>query len=220
MMLPTLRKVLRKPPRAEGVSLVTAIFLVVILSGLAGAIMSLYISQQTSSALDVQGARAYQAARAGVEWGLFQQLQNNNCFPTSIVTPGAQTLGSFTVTVTCVQTHMAADEPALGTIVPGVIDAGALNTVNLAPIAGMNVGSRVSGPTILPGTTISSINAASITLSIPATGPGAPGLSFHSALDRWHIEAMACNKPAADGNCPNNASVSPDYIARRLVVEF
>ena len=36
-------------------------------------------TQHAGAALDVAGARAYQAARAGVEWGLFHSLRNGNC---------------------------------------------------------------------------------------------------------------------------------------------
>ena len=69
----------RKRRRQAGVGLVTAIFLLVVLAGLGVAMVGLFNAQQTSSNLDLQGARAYQAARAGLEWGLFQQMRNNSC---------------------------------------------------------------------------------------------------------------------------------------------
>lgn len=88
--------------RVAGVGLVTAIFLLVVLAGLGVALVSVFSNQQASSALDEQGARAYQAARAGVEWGLYQQLQRNNCPATStFALPAGSTLSGFSVTVTC-----------------------------------------------------------------------------------------------------------------------
>lgn len=85
--------------RNGGFSIVSAIFLIVVLSGLAVAAVSLTASQQTSSALDLLGSRAYEAARSGVEYGLYRQV-NGNCAATSSFVPGGS-LSSFTVTVQC-----------------------------------------------------------------------------------------------------------------------
>jgi MSHA biogenesis protein MshP len=90
------------PKRSRGVGLITAIFLLVVLAVLGVAMVTIFTSQQATSSLDVQGARAYQAARAGVEWGLFQQLRNGNCAPaTSFPLPVDSSLSGFVVTVTC-----------------------------------------------------------------------------------------------------------------------
>jgi MSHA biogenesis protein MshP len=58
-----------------GFLLVTAIFLLVVLASLGAFILTISGTQQTSSALDVQGARAYQAARAGIDWASYQLIQ-------------------------------------------------------------------------------------------------------------------------------------------------
>ncbi len=69
-----------KPLRAAfGFALPSAIFLLVILAALGAFILTVSTTQHAGAALDVAGARAYQAARAGVEWGLFQSLRNGNC---------------------------------------------------------------------------------------------------------------------------------------------
>ena len=52
----------------KGFSLVTAIFLLVVLATLGTLMVTFFSAQQQSSALDVMGTRAYQAARVGVEW--------------------------------------------------------------------------------------------------------------------------------------------------------
>ncbi len=61
--------------RTGGFSLISAIFLLVVVTLLGAYVVTLATSQHASEALDVEGARAYQAARAGVEWGAFEILQ-------------------------------------------------------------------------------------------------------------------------------------------------
>jgi MSHA biogenesis protein MshP len=94
----------------RGVGLVTAIFLLVVIAGLAAAMVTVFTAQQTGSQLDQQGTRAYQAARAGIEWGLFRARQLNSCDDTkTFALPAASNLSGFTVTVTCKQTGTAGD---------------------------------------------------------------------------------------------------------------
>lgn len=106
------------PPRrrrSRGVSLITAIFLLVVLAGLGVAMLTISTSQQASASLDLQGARAYQAARAGIEWGLYQQLSaSQSCAPsTSFALPPGTSLSAFSVTVTCSATPLAGFTPPL-----------------------------------------------------------------------------------------------------------
>ena len=60
--------------RAAGFAIPTAIFLVVILALLAAFLVRLSTMQSTTSAQDIQSTRAYHAARAGLEWGVFSVL--------------------------------------------------------------------------------------------------------------------------------------------------
>lgn len=87
--------------RQKGFALITAIFLLVVMAGLGGAIVSISTSQHAGSALDIQGTRAYHAARSGVEWGVYKVVNNSACFAASSFVPQAPTLSGFTVTVTC-----------------------------------------------------------------------------------------------------------------------
>lgn len=92
--------------RMRGISIVTAIFLVVVLAGLAAAMVRVLGAQASGLGLDAAGARAEQAARSGLEWGLYQQLRNPlyaiACIPNStFAMPSSGSLASFTVTVTC-----------------------------------------------------------------------------------------------------------------------
>jgi MSHA biogenesis protein MshP len=105
------------PGRQRGVGLVTAIFLLVVIAGLAVAMVTVFTAQQAGSQLDQQGTRAYQAARAGIEWGLFRARQANTCETRSFRLPDASNLRAFTVTVNCTSTSVPAPDsaPALET---------------------------------------------------------------------------------------------------------
>ncbi len=90
--------------RVRGFTAVSAIFILVVLTALGAFIVSISSSQQMGTAMDVQGVRAYEAARAGLEWGLFRQLRAGNCAASTSFVPAAPTLSDFTVTVSCVAT--------------------------------------------------------------------------------------------------------------------
>ena len=58
-----------------GFSLITAIFILVIFAALGAAMVTFSTVQHTTVAMDIQSARAYQAARAGIEWGAYEALK-------------------------------------------------------------------------------------------------------------------------------------------------
>lgn len=100
--------------RQSGFSIVAAIFLIVVLAALGAFALTVSGLNQGSSALDLQGARAYQGARTGIEWGAYQVLQNTAgayataCNAATYAAPTSQTLSGlagtlspFSVTVTC-----------------------------------------------------------------------------------------------------------------------
>lgn len=102
--------------RVRGSAIVVAIFLLVVLAALGAFIASITSSQQVGQALDVQGARAYQAARYGSEWGVYQVLRGacsggDYCELCRSATYGAPhsrnltglaaPLDQFTVTIAC-----------------------------------------------------------------------------------------------------------------------
>jgi MSHA biogenesis protein MshP len=88
------------PPGQRGFSIVTAIFLLVVMAALGTFMLTFSNVQHATTAQDSQGARAYQAARAGIEWGTYRVLINNNC-AASTTLPLAGTLGGFNVIVQC-----------------------------------------------------------------------------------------------------------------------
>ncbi|MGJ7918711.1 agglutinin biogenesis protein MshP, partial [Massilia sp. LXY-6] len=96
------KHILRIRRREAGVGIVTAIFLLVVLAGLGVAMVGIYTSQQGSANLDLLGARAYQAARAGLEWGIFRRTRNGACAAeTMFMMPAGTSLSGFSVVVKC-----------------------------------------------------------------------------------------------------------------------
>jgi len=103
----------------QGFSIVSAIFLLVVMASLGAFMLTFSTVQHTTSAQDVEGARAYQAARTGIEWGLYQVLQVPPPPAAAPACPGTATLpvlggalGSFSVEVACIQSdHLEAGAP-------------------------------------------------------------------------------------------------------------
>lgn len=104
----------------SGVSAVAAIVAVALLALLSTAILRFSFGQHMASALDVQSAKAWQTAKAGTEWGLFQVLQGAGVWRTASACNGAShTLdlsawSGFRVTVQCAATDYSEGERAAG----------------------------------------------------------------------------------------------------------
>jgi len=58
--------------QARGFAFVTAIFLLLILGAFAAFVVNFVTHAHATTALAVQGARAYEVARAGIEWATYQ----------------------------------------------------------------------------------------------------------------------------------------------------
>lgn len=96
-MLPTSRS------RERGAALMAAIFLLAVIGALIAFLLKMSGLQHSSIALDVQGAHAYQASRAGIDWGVYRALRNASCAASSSFGLGGD-LSDFTVTVECADT--------------------------------------------------------------------------------------------------------------------
>jgi len=68
--------VTRSLRRVRGFALVLAVFLIVTLATIGAYMLLVSNVQVETGVMDEQGARAYQAARAGLDWGAYQALQN------------------------------------------------------------------------------------------------------------------------------------------------
>ena len=93
----------------SGFAAIAAIFLVVVLAALGGFMLSFSNAQQLTSAQDVQGTRAYWAARAGLEAAIVGAVTRNltdttgTCSDASraVSVPASVTVAPFLVTVSC-----------------------------------------------------------------------------------------------------------------------
>ena len=85
----------------RGFAAVAAVFLVVGLSALGAFMVSFSNAQHLTSAQDVQGSRAYWAARAGLGWGLASLTASSAACP---VPPAPFVVEGFTLVVTCTST--------------------------------------------------------------------------------------------------------------------
>lgn len=91
----------------RGFVLPAAIFLLVALTAMATLLMRITASAMGADALEFQGERAYQAAQAGVESGIYTALKTTNC-DASLPWPPFR-LGDFKMQVDCL--HYTTSEP-------------------------------------------------------------------------------------------------------------
>lgn len=106
--------------RSRGFLIIAGVFLLVILAGLVAYLTTVSSASQAASAADLNSARAYQAARAGTEWGVYELLRppGGSTFKSVCDSSGTasfnltfgSTLSSYTATVTC--TRVALTEGA------------------------------------------------------------------------------------------------------------
>ncbi len=92
--------------RQQGFSLVSAIFLLVVLAGLGIYAVRLNTMQQQTVTAGLRGAQAYQAARTGVAWGAYRALNAASCVASTTLNLTEGAANGFRVTVQCTQrTH-------------------------------------------------------------------------------------------------------------------
>lgn len=93
---------------ARGFSLVAAIFLLVVLALLGAFMVTISGIERWTTVGAAQGARAYQAAQAGIEWGIYQSVVNGACVANAALnttfTLNVAGLNGFNVAVDCTPT--------------------------------------------------------------------------------------------------------------------
>lgn len=103
----------RRRASQRGFAYVAAIVLLIVMAAMATAMIRLSTTQRSTSIQDLQGIHAAQAARAGVEWGLYQ-IRSGNCQASKELTDFLPDTG-FRVTVTCASTNYQEGERPAGT---------------------------------------------------------------------------------------------------------
>lgn len=87
----------------RGFALVAAVFIIVVLAVLGIMMVSIGGMQRATASAATQGARAYYAARTGIEWGVFQAMAASSCVSGAFALSGPG-LDGFNVNVTCSST--------------------------------------------------------------------------------------------------------------------
>jgi Tfp pilus assembly protein PilX len=91
----------RLPRAVRGFSLISTLFLLVVVSGLASYLVNLSVAQQYSTALTVSALRGRHAALSGLEWVAYRI---NNVSSSCPAVPSNLTIEGFSVTLTnCTQ---------------------------------------------------------------------------------------------------------------------
>lgn len=81
----------------QGFAAIAAVFLLVVVAAFGAFMVTFSNTQQLNAARDVQGSRAYWAARAGLSWGVARVV----AVPACPVSPTVMAVDGFNVTVTC-----------------------------------------------------------------------------------------------------------------------
>ncbi|HJV71578.1 MSHA biogenesis protein MshP [Ideonella sp.] len=129
-----------------GFGAIAAILVLVLLAGLAAAVVRLSNTQQIGSAQELDAARAAQAARAGIEWGLFQAFRGSwtACSGHSQTLDLSSDLG-MRVTVTCHSSQFNEGESAPD--VPQAVRVYTLDAIACNGTAACPDATRATGPT-------------------------------------------------------------------------
>lgn len=104
----------------RGLGMITAIIILVILAALAAAMISFGTTQQLTSAQDVMSVKAWQATKAGNEWGMYMALKSvPECAASKTIDLTAE-LG-FQVSVRCSASTFNEGECALSDTDPACV---------------------------------------------------------------------------------------------------
>ena len=124
---------MRRERSESGFGLISAIFLLVVLSAAASFMVNLGGAQRTTVNLAIQGAHAFQAARSGVEWGIYQLATNGVCFADTNLNLAEGGLNGFTVSVTCASSdHTEATTTATVYQIVAIAEQGAYGSQDYA----------------------------------------------------------------------------------------
>ncbi len=84
------------PRRQSGASIVFAIFIMVVLGGLAAVLARMVATSNIGAGQDASSARVRQAALGGMEVGLYQWIVNNSCTAST-----STTINGYPVVIEC-----------------------------------------------------------------------------------------------------------------------
>lgn len=89
--------------RQQGIALVAAVFLLVVLAAIGAVAVRLTLMQQQTVNSGLLAAQAYQAARSGIAWAAYRAINAGSCGTTNL-SLGEGGLAGFSVDISCSQT--------------------------------------------------------------------------------------------------------------------
>ena len=95
--------------RQGGFGLVAAMFVIIVIALVIAAMVRLSSTQHGTNSLALQQARAYQAARAGLDWGISRAVNAGVCANSAVDMAGGG-LSEFAVSLTCSSTSYTGDD--------------------------------------------------------------------------------------------------------------
>jgi MSHA biogenesis protein MshP len=105
------------PRRQDGFAYIAAVILLVVMAGMAIAVVRLNATQANSATGAVLTARASQASRAGLEWAFYQLRTKNTAGCTSATLSDFQADSGFRVSLSCrVTAYNEGQNPADGSV--------------------------------------------------------------------------------------------------------
>lgn len=99
--------------RQKGMSIVVALFVVVVVASLAAFAVTVGDTGQQTDVTDTQASRALAAARTGLEWGAYRIRGAGSCLATQTLSLTEGALRGFRVTVTCRPSTMHTEGAAM-----------------------------------------------------------------------------------------------------------
>ena len=91
----------------RGFTMVAVIFLIVVLGSALGFMLRMLAGSVAIRNADLLSARAEQAAWAGIDWGVYQVVENDSCISSTAVSVTAY--DEYSITVTCSAQNYSGD---------------------------------------------------------------------------------------------------------------
>jgi MSHA biogenesis protein MshP len=115
-----------------GFTLITALFLLIVVAGLSVYMITIRNVQQSTVVFAQQGARAMLAARAGIEWGIYESVVSGNCNdPNPAFSATGTALSAYSITVVCTTSaHIEAGVTINTYVLTSTAETGAYGTLD------------------------------------------------------------------------------------------
>jgi len=115
----------------SGFTLITALFLLIVVALLSVYLVTFRNVQQSTVLYAQQGARAMQAAHAGIEWGIYESVVNNACIANPSFSATGTALSAFSITVSCTSSaHEEAGVPITTYVLTSTAQTGTYGTLD------------------------------------------------------------------------------------------